>query len=81
MKFCTLTKVRDDGRTGDFIGCDAVTDEHRFGFTADREFCHVEGARLPGDRIVMFGMMRGKMWDPDAESTPCGHPEGVPDAA
>lgn len=85
MKFCTLAKVREDGKTGDFIGCDAVTDNHDFGFTDDRTVCHVEGAHLPGDRIVMFGAVQGNMaallWGPDYESTPCGHPEGTPEAA
>jgi hypothetical protein len=81
VKFCTLARVREDGGTGDFSRCDAVDDDHRFGFTPDRSLCHVEGAHLPGDRTVAFGLMRGSMTDLYAEPVPCGHPEGTPDAA
>ncbi len=79
MKFCTLAKVREGGTTGDFAGCDAVDDDHRFGFTADRTLCHTEGVHLPGDRIVAFGAVRGSMTDL-YELEPCGHPAGTPEA-
>jgi hypothetical protein len=73
VKFCTLL------RNGEFGGCDAVDDDHRFGFTADRALCHTEGAHLPGDRIVAFGAVRGSMTDLYGPE-PCGHPAGTPEA-
>jgi len=79
VKYCTLVKVRG-GDVTEFIRCDAVDDGHRYGFTADRAACHLPGVHLPADRIVAFGMARGNMTDPYPVLTPCGHPEGTPDA-
>ncbi len=82
MRYCTLFK---DGNATEFIGCDAVEDDHRYGLSADGTHRHVEGVHLPDDRIVAFGAARGNMTDLYTDLypvlTPCGHPEGVPGAA
>ena len=80
MKYCTLFR---DGNATEFISCDAVDDGHRYGPSADGTRWHVEGAHLPGDRIVAFGMVRGNMAGLHTDYTnltPCGHPEGTPGA-
>jgi hypothetical protein len=81
MRYCTLTKAVG----GEFIGCDAVDDAHPYGLTPDGNLLHTEGVYLPEDRWVAFGAARGNMADlysdPHASLTPCGHPEGTPDAA
>ena len=81
MKYCTLFK---DGNPATFTGCDTVEDDHRYGLSADGTHWHVEGAHLPGDRTVAYGLARGNMADlytGHTNLTPCGHPEGTPDAA
>ncbi len=78
MKYCTLFKTGVD-QDAAFVSCDAVDDDHRFGFTADQSLCHVEGVHLPDDRIVAFGMARGSMTDLYPELTPpAATPRGFP---
>ena len=76
-EFCTLFKA-EEGRII-FDRCDAVDRNHRHGPTADSLLLHAPGALLPPDRTMAFGLMRGSMIT--GETWPCGHPEGVPDAA
>jgi hypothetical protein len=79
MKFCTLLRAgvaQDEA----FAGCDAVDDGHRFGLTPDGTLRHAEGAHLPDDRVVAFGMVRGNMASLYGEPEPCGHPAGTPEA-
>jgi hypothetical protein len=68
MEFCTVY------RDGEYWSCDTVSAGHRHGTSSDGHWRHVQGARLPGDRVVMFGMMRGH-WTPEGipVSEPCGH--------